>query len=372
MLRATTEHGVTYHTAATLTGPITTGHVIEPLFAHPLDLAASGYVEQQFFASGTATAFTPRPTQAVVTGRSHRPRSAPYETRILAPAGGSRPVQRNRRRRVDERDCRRVRRRLAVPQSSLGRNGYAWVGVSAQRVGVDGGRALVGVPSGAGPGGGGLVVAAPARTARSTIPATSTRSTSSPRSATRSEPQTKPALGGLRPRHVVAAGESQSAAYLTTFADAVQPRTHTFDGVFIHSRFGSGASLDGNFSGRSVCRTISGSAPICRSLPSCSRPRPTLISSAMQRRDSSIHPGSGPGRWRARHTPTPISWGGPATFSAAPPPPTTALSTKSAQAAFAAFTRWVVDGFGLTAQSHPHSVCLSAHPRPWLSTATAT
>jgi hypothetical protein len=54
-----------------------------------------------------------------------------------------------------------------------------------------------------------------------------------------------PALGGLHPRHVVAVGESQSAMYLTTFADALQPLTHTFAGIFIHSRGGTGAPLSG-------------------------------------------------------------------------------------------------------------------------------
>ena len=43
----------------------------------------------------------------------------------------------------------------------------------------------------------------------------------------------------------MALGESQSAFYLTTFADALQPLTHTFDGIFIHSRGGTGASLSG-------------------------------------------------------------------------------------------------------------------------------
>jgi len=52
-------------------------------------------------------------------------------------------------------------------------------------------------------------------------------------------------LGGLRPKHVVATGESQSA-FLTTFADALQPVTHTFDGIFIHSRGGTGAPLNGS------------------------------------------------------------------------------------------------------------------------------
>ena len=46
-------------------------------------------------------------------------------------------------------------------------------------------------------------------------------------------------LGGLHPQHIVAVGESQSAFYLTTFADALQPVTHTFDGIFIHSRGGT-------------------------------------------------------------------------------------------------------------------------------------
>jgi hypothetical protein len=32
---------------------------------------------------------------------------------------------------------------------------------------------------------------------------------------------------------------------MTTFADAVQPRTNTFDGIFVHSRGGAGASLNG-------------------------------------------------------------------------------------------------------------------------------
>ena len=54
------------------------------------------------------------------------------------------------------------------------------------------------------------------------------------------------ALRGLHPTHYVAVGESQSAFYLTTFADAIQPLTNTFDGIFIHSRGGSGAPLNGS------------------------------------------------------------------------------------------------------------------------------
>ena len=55
-----------------------------------------------------------------------------------------------------------------------------------------------------------------------------------------------PVLGGLHPKHIVAVGESQSAFYLTTFADALQPLSHTFDGIFIHSRGGAGPRSAGS------------------------------------------------------------------------------------------------------------------------------
>jgi hypothetical protein len=50
-------------------------------------------------------------------------------------------------------------------------------------------------------------------------------------------------FGSLHPRHIVAAGESQSAFYMTDFADALQPLTHAYDGIFIHSRGGSGSGI---------------------------------------------------------------------------------------------------------------------------------
>ena len=95
---------MSYHAAATLTGPITVGHIIEPLSAHPLDLAANGYVEQEFFASGTATAFKadsmPSDGKWTITPTT----TASYKTRIIVrrPANPAQ-LQRHRDRRVDER-----------------------------------------------------------------------------------------------------------------------------------------------------------------------------------------------------------------------------------------------------------------------------
>jgi hypothetical protein len=58
--------------------------------------------------------------------------------------------------------------------------------------------------------------------------------------------RTSSVLGPLRPRHFVAVGESQSAFFLTTFADALEPLHHTYDGIFIHSRGGTAAPLGGS------------------------------------------------------------------------------------------------------------------------------
>ena len=55
--------------AASFTGPITVGHISEPLTAHPSELAANGYVEQEYFAHGTATVYRERRCPPTVDGR---------------------------------------------------------------------------------------------------------------------------------------------------------------------------------------------------------------------------------------------------------------------------------------------------------------
>src|SRR3546814_8897966 len=54
-------------------------------------------------------------------------------------------------------------------------------------------------------------------------------------------------LGGLKAKHVLAAGESQSAGFLTTYVNTVGRRGKIFDGYLIHSRFAGAAPLDGDF-----------------------------------------------------------------------------------------------------------------------------
>jgi hypothetical protein len=50
-------------------------------------------------------------------------------------------------------------------------------------------------------------------------------------------------LGGLTPQKLIAAGESQSAGRMVTYIDAVQPITHVYDGFLVHSRGAAGAPL---------------------------------------------------------------------------------------------------------------------------------
>jgi len=51
-------------------------------------------------------------------------------------------------------------------------------------------------------------------------------------------------LGGLKPKHVIAIGESQSAGRLVTYIDAVHPLVHVYDGFLVHSRMGGAPIRD--------------------------------------------------------------------------------------------------------------------------------
>jgi hypothetical protein len=54
-----------------------------------------------------------------------------------------------------------------------------------------------------------------------------------------------PLLGGQRPGLVLAAGESQSAIYLVTYVNAIDPLAGAVDGVLLHGRSARGAWIDG-------------------------------------------------------------------------------------------------------------------------------
>jgi Alpha/beta hydrolase domain len=237
--------------AAELSGPVTAGAMIEPASTVPIDLAAHGYREGEFFAAGAACAF--EATEALgVDGRwSVAPASgAPYRTRVVV----RRPSEPDRFNGTVVVEWFNVSGGIeAAPDWAylgplLVRDGYAYVGVSAQAFGVDGGTALLGVP-GVAPRRG-LVASDPVRYGGLGHPGDRFSFdifSQIGRALRRSDGVA--ALGGVRPEAIVGIGESQSAFFLTTYVNAVHPTARAYDGFFVHSRGGSGASLSGKAMG---------------------------------------------------------------------------------------------------------------------------
>jgi len=208
-------------------------------------LVQYGYVEQEFFASGTANAFAT--TSAPSDGRwSIMPTtSAPYTTRILV----RRPADATRFNGTVVVEWMNVSAGESAPDwdylnPELMRSGFAYVGVSAQALGVQGGAPILGTATSGAPGG--LVKAEPSRYGSLRHPGDQYALDIFAQIGRALRVGNDPSvLGGLHPARLVAVGESQSAFYLTTFADALQPQVQAFDGIFIHSRGGTGAPLSG-------------------------------------------------------------------------------------------------------------------------------
>ena len=235
----------TYDAAAVLNGPITTGHIIEPETGLPSQLSTYGYEENEYFAAGTATAFTA--TSEPSDGKwSVAPAStATYRTRIIV----RRPKDAAKFNGTVVVEWMNESAGESAPDwdylnPELMRDGYAWVGVSAQALGVEGGTAILGAVKGAPSGG--LIEQEPARYGTLHHPGDKYALDIYAQIGNALKNDKNVALRGLHPTHYVAVGESQSAYYLTTFADAIQPLTNTFDGIFIHSRGGTGAPLSGS------------------------------------------------------------------------------------------------------------------------------
>ena len=100
------------------------------------------------------------------------------------------------------------------------RDGFAWVGVSAQSSGVSS-----------------LQAADPDRYGSLSHPGDSySYDILSQAGQVLRKPTNSHALGGLEAKRVIAAGTSQSAFRLVTYVNAVHPLTKAFDGFLIRSR----------------------------------------------------------------------------------------------------------------------------------------
>ena len=127
----------------------------------------------------------------------------------------------------------------------LVRGGYAWVGVSAQRIAIEGGDIAVEVPQAQAAGlGQGLRTRDPERYGDLHHPgdAFAYDIFTQVARALRSPGELDP-LDGLEVERLLAVGESQSAFTLTTYVNGVQPLTEQLDGFLIHSRGKAAAGL---------------------------------------------------------------------------------------------------------------------------------
>lgn len=247
MLR--TERQPTVQPAA-LEGPITVGQISPPADPRPVDLGAIGYVEEEFFASGTATAYASDGERTTDGQWALAPAStAPFTTRLVV----RRPADPNEFDGTVVVEWLNVSAVEAAPDWAyvgdvIVDDGAAWVGVSVQAFGVVGGTSLLDTgTSEQDAAGGGIRGSNPERYGSLEHPGDQYAfDIYSQIGAALRSPGEVPVLNGVSATTVVAAGESQSAGFLTTYANAIQPAADVFDGFFIHSRGAGAALLDGD------------------------------------------------------------------------------------------------------------------------------
>ncbi|WP_255309481.1 alpha/beta hydrolase domain-containing protein, partial [Mycobacterium malmoense] len=181
------------------------------------DIAGLGYRIEEFFVSGAASCYAPLGELGPDGRWDVKPSgTADYRTRIVVVT----PADRARFNGTVLVEWLNVSGGIDAPavwmmaHREILRAGYAYVAVSAQRVGVDGGASILGVDMS-------LKSQDPARYAPLRHPGDAfaydifSQAGGLIRNAG--------VLGGLRARHVVALGESQSAMFLTTYVNAVDP-----------------------------------------------------------------------------------------------------------------------------------------------------
>lgn len=119
------------------------------------------------------------------------------------------------------------------------RNGDAYVAVSAQKVGVEGGGGVLGASLPA------LKQANAQRYGRLNHPGDAFAYDIFSQVGHLLKDRKAALLGPLHAKRLLATGESQSATFLVTYVNAVDPLARVYDGYLIHSRFGSAAAITG-------------------------------------------------------------------------------------------------------------------------------
>lgn len=213
----------------TVTGPVTGGNGAVILQGTSFSLRSVGYTQSEFFLSGTAASYVPAAPLGSDGHWQVTPAStAPYTTRIVV----NRPANPARFNGTVIVEWLNVSAGLDTAadwiyaHNELIRDGFAWVGVSAQAAGVSALKALD-----------------PVRYAALSHPGDSYSYDIFSQAGQAVRDSSTTVLGGLRPRTVLAAGESQSAFRLTTYIDAIQPMAQVYSGFLVHSRAAGSAAL---------------------------------------------------------------------------------------------------------------------------------
>ena len=211
-----------------VTGPVTGGNGAVVLQSTSFSLGSVGYTQSEFFLTGTASSYVPVGElgtdgvwQVIPAG------GAPYTTRIVVNRPAN-PARFNGSVIVEWLNVSGgldVAPDWLIAHNELIRDGFAWVGVSAQAAGV-----------------GATKAADPVRYATLSHPGDSYSYDIYSQAGQAVRDSAATILSGLRPRAVLAEGESQSAFRLTTYMDAIQPLAHVYDGFLVHSR-GAGGFL---------------------------------------------------------------------------------------------------------------------------------
>ena len=223
----------------TVTGPITGGARGYP-FGRPLgDLGRYGYREDEFFLEGEATRYRPAPgTELGPDGRwrAEPAGTAPYKTRVLVYRPTD-PRRFNGTAIVSWNNVTAGYDLFGGDTPEILEGGYAFVGVTAQRVGVHG---LPHAPQG-------LAAWDPDRYGSLSIPSDDYSYdvfAQAARAVGRDRDRATDPMGGLDVRKLVALGASQSAGRLATYVNAIHPLAGGFDGYILTIYFGSGAALE--------------------------------------------------------------------------------------------------------------------------------
>jgi hypothetical protein len=249
--------------------PLEGGNGVFAVFAgSPRDLDAAGYVETEVAATGVATSFAPD-GELTADGRwSVVPdATAGFTTRVLVRRPAD-PAAFNGTVVVEWFNVTvgmDTGAHFSVAGDEIVRGGYAYVGVSAQAVGVVGGQAAIameGMPAPVG-----LRGTDPERYGSLEHPGDAFsydiysqigRSLRGPDSP----------LGDLVPERLIAAGQSQSAFRMVTYVNAVHPIARVYDGFFIHSRgrasarLGDGGEVGDALAGPPVHIRTDGTTPV--------------------------------------------------------------------------------------------------------------